>query len=274
MVQSPEFSTERGHFTTSAGSKTTAPVIQGIRLVPTHELPDRFRSIFPFKIFNAIQSKCFNTVYRSTSNLVVSAPTGSGKTAVLELAVCKLVSDLNDDQFKIVYVAPTKSLCSERQRDWSLKFQNLGLQCAELTGDTDSSQQANVRRAHIIVTTPEKWDSVTRRWKDQVRLMQLVKVLFIDEVHILKEARGATLEAIVSRMKSARLNVRLIALSATVPNPQDIATWLGKNRDDCRSPAYLEVFGEEFRPVQLERHVYGIPFSGNDFGFEPKCDYR
>lgn len=152
------------------------PIVQGIRLVAPNDLPDRFRSIFPYPLFNAVQSRCYNKVYGSNENVVVSAPTGSGKTAILELAVCRLIFSLKGDQYKIVYMAPTKSLCSERQRDWQAKFASLGLNCAELTGDTDHAQLRNVQNASIIITTPEKWDSMTRKWKDHARLMQLVKL--------------------------------------------------------------------------------------------------
>ena len=246
--------------------------MQGIQLVSLNELPDRFRSIFGFHLFNAVQSKCYEAVYKSNDNLVLSAPTGSGKTAILELGICRLVSGFNSDQFKIVYMAPTKSLCTERQRDWQAKFASLDLQVAELTGDTDQAQLRNVQNASIIVTTPEKWDSMTRKWKDHSRLMQLVKLFLIDEVHILKETRGATLEAVVSRMKSVGSNVRFIALSATVPNSEDIATWLGKDSSHQHIPAQRERFGEDFRPVKLQKFVYGLPSTGNDFAFDKVCD--
>ncbi|KAL5337905.1 Sec63 Brl domain-containing protein [Aspergillus crustosus] len=200
--------------------------IRGIVLVPVRELPDKYRTLFEFPIFNAVQSKCFPTIYKGDDNIVLAAPTGSGKTVIMELAICRLLNTLKDEQFKVIYQAPTKSLCSERLRDWSKKFQVLGLQCAELTGDTDHNQLKNVKDGQIIITTPEKWDSMTRKWKDHARLMQLVKLFLIDEVHTLKEARGATLEAVVSRMKSIGSNVRFVALSATIPNSEDIATWL------------------------------------------------
>lgn len=248
------------------------PTVQGIPLVSLNELPDRLRSVFRYPLFNAIQSKCFLTAYKSNDNLVVSAPTGGGKTAIFEMAICRLIHGFKTDQYKIVYMAPTKSLCSERQRDWQAKFVALNLQCAELTGDTDQGQLRNVQSASIVITTPEKWDSMTRKWKDQARLMQIVKLFLIDEVHILKDARGATLEAVISRMKSVGSNVRFIALSATVPNSEDIATWLGKNHTSQHLPAAREKFGEEFRPVRLQKHVVGISYRGNDFGFESACD--
>lgn len=203
---------------------------------------------------------------------MVSAPTGSGKTVILELSICQLLSGFQTDQFKIVYMAPTKSLCAERHKDWQTKFAALGLQCAELTGDTDQGQLRNVQTAGIIITTPEKWDSMTRKWKDHAKLMELVKLFLIDEVHILKETRGACLEAVVSRMKSVGSNVRFLALSATVPNSEDIAVWLRQGPTAQHLPAHRERFGEEFRPVKLQKHVVGLHFNGNDWGFDRACD--
>lgn len=249
-------------------------MVQGIQLISLDQLPDRFRSVFPFRLFNAVQSKCFEAVYKTNDNLVLSAPTGSGKTAVLEMAVCRLVASFNTDQYKVVYMAPTKSLCSERCRDWQAKFTSMDLQCAELTGDTDQAQLRNVQNANIIITTPEKWDSMTRKWKDHSKLVQLVKLFLIDEVHILRDTRGATLEAVVSRMKSVGSNVRFIALSATVPNSDDIAAWIGKDSVAQHLPAVRERFGEEFRPVKLQKFVYGFACNGNDFLFERVLDSK
>jgi ATP-dependent DNA helicase HFM1/MER3 len=244
------------------------PVVQGIPLVSVNNLPDRVRSLFPFQLFNAVQSRCFATAFHTSDNLVLSAPTGSGKTVIMELAICHLMNSVRGRDFKIVYQAPTKALCSERCADWQAKFGSLDLQCAELTGDTDVNQMRNVQAANIIITTPEKWDSITRRWKDHVKLMRLVKLFLIDEVHILRESRGATLEAVVSRMKSTGSSVRFIALSATVPNSEDVATWLGKDSPHPDLPAHREVFGEEFRPVKLQKVVYGYAVKANDFVFD------
>jgi ATP-dependent DNA helicase HFM1/MER3 len=248
------------------------PICQGIRLVPISALPDRLRTVFPYPTFNAVQSKCFDTIFRSDDNFVLASPTGSGKTVILELAICRAVATNATGQYKIVYQAPTKALCSERQRDWATKFGKVGLTCAELTGDSDATDVRNVQSANIIITTPEKWDSITRKWKDHEKLMRLIKVFLIDEVHILKEDRGAVLEAVVSRMKSIGTDVRFVALSATIPNFHDIATWLGKNSSQPHMPAPNANFGEEFRPVKLQKHVRGYTSVSNDFGFEKVLD--
>ena len=88
---------------------------------------------------------------------------------------------------------------------------------------------------------------MTRRWKDYKSLMSMIKLFMIDEVHMLAEERGATLEVIVSRMKTVNKDVssakmRLIAISATVPNIGDVAEWLRDVRDG--SLAVVKVFGE------------------------------
>ncbi|KAK6538055.1 Sec63 [Orbilia ellipsospora] len=256
-------------------SLSHAPLMaQGIQLIPIETLPAKYHSVFPYSVFNATQSKCFNAVFNTSENLVLSSPTGSGKTAVMELAICRLMEMFEPGTFKIIYQAPTKALCTERKRDWEKKFTTLGLKCTELTGDTQFSQLAEVKNGDLIVTTPEKWDSVTRRWSDHRKLLGLVRLFLIDEVHILKEDRGATLEVVVSRMKTIGSRVRFVALSATVPNSKDIATWLGSDSDHPHNPAHEERLGEEYRPVKLEKVVYGYQANSNDFVFDKILDQK
>lgn len=108
-------------------------------------------------------------------------------------------------QRKMVYIAPSKALCDERFADWSnrLTEMNLGIEIALVTGDGDPSDAFhNLASAHLTLTTPEKWDSLTRRWTENFFLFGSVKLLMIDEVHLLgDESRGACLESIVCRMK-------------------------------------------------------------------------
>lgn len=96
-------------------------------------------------------------------------------------------------------VAPLKALCEERLVDWHRRFSYLGLKCISVTGDSDNVDIKQLNSHHIIMTTPEKWDSLTRKWTDHIRLLSTVKLFMIDEVHLLNEEhRGPTLEAIVS----------------------------------------------------------------------------
>lgn len=267
--EQPELLQSTDQLSRTAPSQSHAPpIVRGIQIVPTNLLPDMQRTIFKFPVFNAVQSKCFHIACASDDNLVVSAPTGSGKTVIMELGILRILEQLRSGKAKAVYQAPTKSLCNERYRDWQNKFSIFDIQCAELTGDSHGASLHSVANASIIITTPEKWDSVTRKWKDHAKLMAMVRLFLVDEVHILRDSRGATLEAIVSRMKSVGNNIRFIALSATIPNSDDIATWLTQSQEAQHLPARREIFDDSFRPVLLKKHVVGHDGPYNSWAFD------
>lgn len=245
------------------------PVVNGIRLIsPKEAFPPKFHLIFPYEFLNAVQSKCFEAVYRTDDNVVVSAPTGCGKTAILDIAIAKLVGENHQEKSKIVYLAPTKALCKEKAQHWAETFGRVGLQVSEFTGDTARADMGVVRSSRIIVTTFEKWDGITRCASDHQRILSTVKLVLIDEVHFVKDPRGATLEVIVSRMKKRESKVRLIALSATIPNCEDIADWIGRGSNSSHESAHLECFGQEFRPVPLVKKVIAFPKKMEDHAFD------
>ncbi|NWR63273.1 HFM1 helicase, partial [Bucorvus abyssinicus] len=252
------------------------------------EIPTQFRSIFKeFPYFNYAQSKALDDLLYTDRNFVVCAPTGSGKTVMFELAITRLLMEapLPWLNIKVVYMAPIKALCSQRFDDWKKKFEPIGLSCKELTGDTVVDDLFEIHHAHIIITTPEKWDSMTRRWRDN-SIVQLVRLFLIDEVHVIKdESRGATLEVVVSRMKTVqsalwRLSenhdtvppLRFIAVSATIPNAEDIAEWLS----DSKMPAVCLKIDEDQRPVKLRKIILGFPCSNNqtEFKFDLTLNYK
>ena len=74
----------------------------------------------------------------------------------------------------------------------------LGVSVRELTGDMQLTK-AEIVKTQIIVTTPEKWDVVTRKSTGDTELVQKVRLLIIDEVHLLNDERGAVIETIVAR---------------------------------------------------------------------------
>lgn len=77
----------------------------------------------------------------------------------------------------------------------------------------------------------EKWDSMTRKWRDNKSFIKQIRLFMIDEVHLLNdETRGATVEAVVSRMKLVITQLhqnetnllRIVAVSATMANYPDV----------------------------------------------------
>ena len=99
---------------------------------------------------------------------------------------------------KVVYIAPLKALVRERVKDWKVRLeQRLGKHVVELTGDVVPDSQA-IASADIIVTTPEKWDGVSRSWQTR-QFVRSVALIVIDEIHLLGDDRGPVLEVIVSR---------------------------------------------------------------------------
>ena len=173
-----------------------------------------------FKLFNCIQSEMANVLAHSNDAVLVSAPTGAGKTALFEMAMARhIMTDLEARREpngslprhlprgrKIVYIAPSKALCDERYEDWCKRLSTcgIGIQCAMITGDAEAGECfRDLAAAHVVLTTPEKWDSLTRRWNENFFLFASVKLLLLDEVHLLAdESRGVCLEATVCRMKT------------------------------------------------------------------------
>lgn len=109
---------------------------------------------------------------------------------------------------KAIYVAPIKALVQEKAKGWKTRFgSTLGLVVQEVTGDTetDNFSQLDLDSTDIICTTPEKFDSMTRRHRDRggMRFFNEVALVAIDEVHVLSENRGSALEAgVVARIQA------------------------------------------------------------------------
>ncbi len=140
------------------------------QLVAISELPLWARPAFAdLKSLNPIQSRVYEQAMRSPENLLISAPTGAGKTNIALLAILQTVGNYRSAsgsidlrEFKVVYIAPMKALVAEMTGSFSARLQYLGLRVRELTGDMQLSRQ-QLEDTQIIVATPEKWDIVTRK---------------------------------------------------------------------------------------------------------------
>ncbi|PKS06631.1 hypothetical protein jhhlp_007381 [Lomentospora prolificans] len=233
-------------------------------LIPITDMPEWARGPFSTtKSLNRIQSKCFPTAFQDDGNMLVCAPTGSGKTNVSMLTILREIGKHRDpetgnidlDSFKIVYIAPLKALVQEQVGNFGKRLQPYGITVSELTGDRQLTKQ-QIAETQIIVTTPEKWDVITRKATD-LSYTNLVRLIIIDEIHLLHDDRGPVLESIVSRTirKTEQTGepVRLVGLSATLPNFRDVASFL---RVDMKTGLFH--FDGSFRPCPLRQEFVGV----------------
>ncbi|XP_048228570.1 DExH-box ATP-dependent RNA helicase DExH14 isoform X2 [Ricinus communis] len=243
-------------------STPTAQLKPGEKLIEIKELDDFAQAAFHgYKSLNRIQSRIFQTVYYTNENILVCAPTGAGKTNIAMISILHEIGQhfrdgyLHKDEFKIVYVAPMKALAAEVTSTFSHRLSPLNMVVRELTGDMQLSKN-ELEETQMIVTTPEKWDVITRKSSD-MSLSMLVKLLIIDEVHLLNDDRGPVIEALVARtlrqVESTQMMIRIVGLSATLPNYLEVAQFLRVNPE-----AGLFFFDSSYRPVPLAQQYIGI----------------
>uniref|UniRef100_A0A3Q2ZMJ6 U5 small nuclear ribonucleoprotein 200 kDa helicase n=1 Tax=Kryptolebias marmoratus TaxID=37003 RepID=A0A3Q2ZMJ6_KRYMA len=213
-----------------------------------------YQNKFPF--FNPIQTQVFNAVYNSDDNVFVGAPTGSGKTICAEFAILRML--LHNAEGRCVYITPMEALAEQVFIDWHQKFQDiLNKKVVLLTGETSTDLKL-LGKGDIIVSTPDKWDILSRRWK-QRKNVQNVSLFIVDETHLIGGENGPVLEVICSRMRyiSSQIErpIRIVALSSSLSNAKDVAHWLG-----CSTTATFN-FHPNVRPVPLELHIQGFNVS-------------
>lgn len=190
---------------------------------------EEYEKLFKFKFFNPIQTQIFYSCYNTDTNMLVGAPTGSGKTVVAELAILRTIK--NNPLSKVIYIAPLKALAKERIKDWSCKMKLINKKVMELTGDSTPEIEELIS-ADILITTPEKWDGISRNWQTR-DYVQRAALMIIDEIHLLGVERGSVLEVIVSRMRyissKTSNSIRFVGLSTALANSYDVGAWLGIN---------------------------------------------
>jgi len=236
---------------------TLTPLLDLVPLPKTALAWPALEAAYPWSHFNPMQTQVFHTLRHQDTSVLLGAPTGAGKTVAAEIAMARVFQSVPEGGTpgKIVYVGPLKALVRERRAGWNRLFgQQLGKPVVELTGDAAPDARA-LRSASIIVTTPEKFDCVSRQWRDRAFVRQISLVIF-DEVHLLgaEGTRGAVLEGLVARLRNVCPTVRFVALSTALANPSDVADWLGVD-----PLTGIFNFSPAVRPVPLEAHIQGFP---------------
>ena len=204
------------------------------------KLPEAFYSILSehIKEFRPSQEKSINAGLLEGKNLLVCTPTASGKTLIAELAAVKAILE---GKGKAVYIVPLKALASEKFKDFQNKYGKV-MKVAMSIGDIDSTD-SYLMDYDLIITTSEKLDSLTRH---HTPWLKLISTIIVDEVHLLNDpGRGPTLEILLTILMQLLPKAQIIALSATIGNPQELAAWLK-----------ADLVEDDWRPVILRKGVY------------------
>lgn len=195
--------------------------LQGIGAPPPKEfVPDQFQ-------LNAI-----DLVTKEGCDVLVSAPTGSGKTWIAIEAIRKTLASGH----RAWYTSPLKALSNDKFREFSALFgaENVGI----LTGDRKINASAP-----LIVATTEIYRNTLYNAMNELEVLNAGLVVF-DEVHYLADReRGVVWEEAIIYSPSV---IRILMLSATVGNGAELADWVGWARgSDCR------LISSPDRPVPL-----------------------
>lgn len=176
-------------------------------------------------------------LFTTNKNILVSAPTASGKTLIAEFAMLQTILE---QKKRVIYVVPLKALASEKYKEFDeqySKYFSVHISIGEV------QTQNYVQDFDLLLVTAEKLDSLLRHSKNFINDVGLV---VIDEIHLLNdETRGPTLEVLITLFKIKFTQVRILGLSATIKNKEELAQWLN-----------AELVYDTFRPVELHHYTY------------------
>jgi helicase len=198
------------------------------------------------------QEKSIKAGLLDRKNLLVCTPTASGKTLIAELA---MVKSILEDNGKAIYIVPLKALANEKFKDFKKRYGTY-LRIALSIGDLDSAN-SYLAGYDIIVCTAEKLDSLIRH-----HAPWLIKVatVIVDEIHLMNDhGRGPTLEILITMLRELLKDVQVIALSATIGNPEELSEWLDAN-----------LIIDNWRPVELKKGI----FYEEELEFEEKKEIK
>ena len=211
-----------------------------------------------FKTLNPLQSKlAIEGLYKKDCNLIIGWQTSTGKTVVAEL-VCEAVMEQGK---KFVYACPLKSLAEEKIRRFKQIFPDKNIEIS--SGDHKDFERRKIKaqKADIAIVTTELLDSISRN-KNLLRyLIGETQAIVVDEAHILATERGAAVEGSLIRISRYNAEIRLILLSATVPNIKEIGEWV-----HSLNWKKTYIMQSDWRPVKIEWHIKKIK-PANPYGF-------
>ena len=210
-------------------------------------VPEELLDLLGGQRLNPLQSKALPVVFGSEISMIVTAPTGAGKTMVGEAACFKAIKL---GGLKAAFIAPGRARAHEYLEELAPRCRNEGIRIAILSGDEDVDN-STLNRADLWVGTFESFESAFRKGALADAVAELGCVV-VDEIHTLgTETRGPLLEALLTRLRLLSSRTRLVGLSATVANNQELAEWL-----------QAELVEVRWRPVHLTTQL--VPYETQD----------
>ncbi len=217
-------------------------------LVETKNYP---YATFPFTHFNPVQSRVFD-FYDKDCNGVIAAATSAGKTVVGEMFANH---ELAVRGGSFLYLCPLRALAQEKVDDWTDPAHPFSKKKVSIcTGDyrLTPERAKELGEAEVIIMTSEMLNHRCRNWKSEgSTFLNNIGTIVVDESHLLTvPGRGDHLE--VGLMKLTKMNpkCRIVLLSATMPNVDEIAEWVSYNL--TKRDTYVLV--SQYRPCPLTIH--------------------
>jgi len=217
-------------------------------LVPASEFK---HGRYGFSHFNRVQSRVFE-VHDRECNCVIAAPTGVGKTVCAEMF---MADEVRRRGGKAIYLAPLRALAKEKIDEWTDEGSVFsGMKLAICTGDyrlTDSRRK-ELEEADIIIMTSEMLSSRCRNMDSEKNdFLKECGTLVVDESHLLTvPGRGDHLEVGLMKFSKIARDLRIVFLSATMPNVDEISNWVACSL--VKKDTYLIV--SDYRPCPLDIH--------------------
>jgi ATP-dependent Lhr-like helicase len=172
---------------------------------------------------------------RAGRNALLVAPTGAGKTLAGFIASLSELIERPAEGLHTLYVSPLKALAVDVQRNLLTPIEEMGLdiRVETRTGDTPADRKARqrVRPPQILLTTPESL-SLLLSHEDSALLFANLRSIVVDEVHAFATGkRGDLLSLAMARLQRLAPQMRRVALSATVSDPEAYQGWLAPHGD-------------------------------------------
>ena len=175
---------------------------------------------------------------------------------------------LRTTQQSVLYIAPLKSLAEEKFREWTQKDHHFSdLPVCKLTGDSSTDDHEKLSRARIIILTPEMFAfRVRQKNSKKSQFLTNVGCVVVDEAHLMGvQNRGPHIEVALTTLLSEQKGVRIVFLSATMPNIQEFCCWIGNLTET--DVVLLESY---YRPCPL--HVHYLTYKSNRKKYEKKFE--